>query len=52
MATTNASYVAVISMIAVRVRCVKLINGKRFGKYEKEDAVSIGRVSMMEFSSK
>ena len=52
MATTNASYVTVKSMIAVRVRCVKLINGKRFGKYEMEDAVSIGRISMMEFSSK
>ena len=31
---------------------MKLINGKRFDKYEKEGAVSIGRVSMMEFSSK
>ncbi len=39
-------------MIAVRARCAKLINRKRFDKYEKEDAVSIGRVSMMEFTSK
>ena len=51
-ATTNASYVTATSMIAARVRCAKLINRKRFDKYEKEDAVSIGRVSMMEFSSK
>ena len=39
-------------MTAARARCAKLIDGKRFDKYEKEGAVSIGRVSMMEFSSK
>ena len=52
MATTNASHVAVTLMIAVRVRCAKLIDGKRFDKYEKEANVSIGWVSMLEFTSK
>ena len=43
---------AAVIDIAARAGCAKLINRKRFDKYEKEDAVSIGRVSMMEFSSK
>ena len=38
-------------MISARTRCAQLIDGKRFDKYEKEGAVSIGRFSMMEFSS-